>query len=443
MPERQLITSLTGVPAQLLTVNSADARALDMTSLFLPRIWKKSPTFVCDDLVLEPLGQSLMNSEMSFELPKMAHFLTDLAVQKTSPAHTVAPLGAVPYYVDHLGFADVDEFKILFGSNLVYNRRSYDLYFDFRTRYTNEKQGVINYLVRGDQTQAQRNADLVNGITTITDMDLPFSRHQSLALPIHVLSQKTRFTYKSKPFNSIIAGTTVVPNTTVTPQGIYDYKLLIRVAHVTGSEAAIVLAQSRAPDGVSYMIHQNVRQESDDVFTATNSTQNIRLQSITKPIKFLRWALVPRRLVDDSGFNDFFFFRATPDPIPPFGPVPPGMNAYNPPLSWGITANGNIVQRQITRDVSRMWYWYHKHEAQGGDDIYEQNYAEYPHAVNAATGYQDYTNLNNPVIAISFDVGGTGVDPILGGVQVLRLIVNCEDYNWWVLHAGNWLRSLN
>lgn len=444
MPERQVITALTGLVTPLLSVNSSDPRKLDETSLFLPRTWKKTPVFVTDDIVLEPLGQSLMNTEIAFELPKMAHFLLDLAVQKISPPHTIAPVGAVPGYVDHLGFADIDEFKILFGSNLTFTRTSYDLYFDFRTGYTQEKQFNINYLVRGDLTAAQRNADLVNGVTTITDLNLPFSKLCSQALPIHCLSQKTRFTYKSKPFLSIVQGQNVIPNTTMVPNGIYDYKLLLRVAHVTGTEAQLVLAQSRAPDGVSYHIAQNVRQESDDITTATNSTQNIRLQSITKPIRFLRWALVPRRLVDNSGFNDFFFFRPDPDPVGPFGPVPAGMNPYTPIQNWSITANGNIIQRQITRDVDRMWYWYHKHEAIGGDEIHEQNYAEYPHAVNANTGFLDYTNLNNPVLSITFGIGGTGVDPILPNtVQTLRLIVNCEDHNWWVIHAGNWVRSLN
>jgi len=444
-----MLTALTGIVTPLLVCASSDPKCLDMTSIFLPRVWKKTPVFVTDDLTVDPLGPSGQGIEMTFEVPKFCHFILDQAIMSLKPPVTVTsnPPGAAPYYVDHLGFADIAEFKINFGSNLVYTRTSYDLCFDFRTRYTQEKQFNINYLVRGDLSTAQRNADLVNGVTTVTDTAMPFSDLCSQCLPIVCMSQKIRFTYRSKPLNSIVANLNQIPGTTVAfaNGAVPTYQMWLRVAHVTGNEAALVLAQSRAPDGVSYLISQNVRQESDDVQTSTNSTQNIRLGGITKPIKVLQWALVPRNLVNDTGYNDFFFFRADPMPAPPFGPTPPGMNPYKPILQWGITANGNIVQRTIVRDWNRMWQWYHKHESIGGDEIHEQNYAEYPHAVNANTGFMDYTNLNNPVLSISFDVGGTGIDPLLGppNVQVLRLIVNARDHNWWVIHAGNWIRSLN
>jgi hypothetical protein len=382
-----------------------------------------------------------MNQEMAFELPKMAHFLLDLAVQKIAPTHAVAPAGNPAYYVDHVGFADVDYFRINFTSNLNYERRNQDLYFNYRTAKTTEKQTTDDYLVGGNRTIAQRSAELANGFQTITDLDLPFSRHLTQAFPIHVLSQKTRFVYKSRPFLDII--NTPIAGTTVTPNGSVDYQLLLRVAHVMGDEADIVLDMSRSKEGISYMIHQNVRQESDNNLTSTvtGSQINVRLANITKPIRYIRWALIPTKLINNTGRNDIFFFA----PTPILGPVPPGMTAYNPIQNWSINANGQIVQRVVTRDITRMWYWNKFHESIGGDEIFEQNYTEYPHAVNAAVGYLDYTNLNNPVLTITVGVGGFGFDPDVGAPtpQAMTLIVNCEDYNFWYMHSGNFTRAFN
>lgn len=440
MPERQVITSLTGTIAPLITVDTGNPANVDAASIYMPRMWKKTTPFVKDDLTLQPQGVSTMNQELAFEVPKFAHFILNLWVQKNAPTHTIAPAGNPAFYVDFLGYADLDYFRLNFSSNLNYERRKYDLYFNYRTSKTDEKQATEDYLVRGNQTIAQRSADLANGVQTITDMDMPFTRHLTQAYPLFTLSQKTRLVMKSVPFldeiNTPIAGTTVTPN------GPYDYQLLLRVAHVTGDEADIVLDMSQAREGISYLIHQNVRQESDNniTSTATGAPINIRLPNITKPIRFLRWALIPTRLNNNTGFNDVFFFA----PTPLIGPVPPGMTAYNPIQSWSITANGQIVQRLVTRDVTRMAYWNLFHESRGGDEIQEQNYTEYPHSVNANVGYLDWTNLNNPVLTINTGVGGFGLDPINPLVaQAMTLIVNCEDINFWYFHAGNFTRAFN
>lgn len=441
MPERQVITSLVGTIAPLLTVDTCDTKAIDYASIYLPRMWKKTTPFVKDDLEIQPLGNSAKNIDINFEVPKFAHFVLDMSLRTVHPPHTIAPAGNPANYVDFLGFADIDNFRVNFSSNLTYDRRKYDLYFNYRTANTSEKQTTQDQLIRGNRTIAQRTADLVNGVTTITDLDLPFSRHLSQALPIVVLSQKSRFTFHSEPLLNIINAP--IAGTTVTPTGTYDYSLLTRVAHVTGDEADVVLEMSRAQAGIAYMIHQNVRQESDNTLTSTTTGQpvNIRLSSITKPLRFLRWALIPSKLNNNTGRNDFFFFA----PTPIIGPVPPGMTPYNPIQTWSITANGQIIQRTIYRDWTRLWYWNKFHESIGGDEIFDQNYTEYPHSVNSAVGYLDYTNLNNPVLTIIVGAGGFGFDPDLGppNAQQMTLIVNCEDYNFWYLHAGNWTRAFN
>ena len=82
--------------------------------------------------------------------------------------------------------------------------------------------------------------------------------------------------------------------------------------------------------------------------------------------------------------------------------------------------------------------------APGGDELFFQNYTIQPLAVNAALGYLDYTNLNNPTLYVTFGVGGTGTDPdepLLP--QKLRLIVIGFDYNFWFFKSGNLARAFN
>lgn len=440
MPERQVITSLVGTIAPMLTVDTRSLENIAMAAIYAPREWKKTTPFVKDDLTVQPQGTSSMNQEMAFEIPKFAHFILDAWMQKVAPPHIIAPPGNPAQYIDFLGYSDLDYFRVTFASNMNYERRRYDLWFNYIKSLTDEKKATEDYLVRANQSVAQRQADLINGVTTITDLRLPFSEHLSQAFPLHVISQKLRLIYRSVPLLDEI--TTTIPGTTVTPNGSVDYQLLLRVAHVTGDEARCTLDMSRTAAGISYMIHQNVRQESDNNLTSTVTGQpvRIRLSNLTKPLQYLSWGLIPTKLINNTGRNDLFVFT----PNPTLGPVPPGMTPYNPIASWNITANGQIVQRSVTRDITRMAYWNKFHESRGGEEIFEQNYTEFPHAVNAAVGYLDYTNLNNPVLEIITGLGGFGFDPdIPANAQALTLILNARDYNFWFLNHGNFTRAFN
>lgn len=439
MSERQVITSLTGTIAPLLTCNSDIPAALDYCSFWLPRDWKKSTPFVTDLFPIAPNNQSLLNAEMNFEFPKVCHLLFDLCVRWIAPPRTVAPAGNPAFYVDHLGYAALDYFRIHFGSNLVYQRENYDLYFKYRQLYTMEKRDAVNELIGGDQTIAQRTADLTNGREYWTDMMLPFGDHFNMACPIVTLSQKTRFVLKTRSLLNLI--NTPIAGTTVTTPSQETFELWCKTVHLTGNEGDMLMDMSNGDSGISYMIHQNVRQSSDDFASSQTGFQiNCKLSGMTKPLRALYWALIPRNLVNDTGVNDIFFFT----PNPTLGPVPPGMNAYSPIQSWSIDANGQIIQRQIFRNYNRVYDWYKFNESPHGDEIFGQRYSMYPHSTNSACGYLDYTTLSNPVLRIVTGVGGTGVDPANpANPQTLRVIVNAEDYNFWFFKSGNWSRTFN
>jgi hypothetical protein len=442
MPERQVITSLTGTASPLLTVDTANAAALDYSSFFLPREWKKSTPFVVDELSVQANGQTGLGIDMTFEVPKFGHLVMDLCYRWIAPPRTPA-VNTTAFYVDFLGYAALDFFTVLFSSNMLFDRRAQDLYFKFRQTYGLEKAAGINYLVRGDLTVAQRTADLLNGTELWVDMMLPFSTHFNMSLPIVVLAQKTRFNMRMHALPNItnvqpLGGAAVTTN----PGGVDQFELWLKVVHVTGNEADLLISMSRSDSGIAYMIHQPVRQAIDDFASTINGYQiNEKLNGITKPIRYLEWALCPSKLINFTGRQDQFFFA----PVPLIGPQPPGSAPYNPIVSWSITANGQIVQRTVFRNYNRVYDHVKYNDSLFGDEIFRQFYSQYPHSVNAACGYLDYTTLNNPVLQITMGTGGTGIDPDLGPptAQALRVVVNCEDYNFWFLKSGNWSRTFN
>lgn len=443
MPERQVITSLTGTAAPLLTVDSSNPEALDYSSIWLPRQWKKSTPFVCDEVTIPANNQTALNVDCNFEIPKLGHMIYDLSVHHLlAPRVTANPPLSPGYYVDHLGYAIMDYFRIYFGSNTPYERQMYDLYFRYRKQYSQEKRDTINELIQGDRTIAQRTNTFLNGGELFTDMMLPFGDHYNMALPIVVLSQKTRFTYRTKALQNIINLPVVGSTASTAANQLDNIELIVKVVHLTGTEADMLVGMSQTDPGIAYMIHQEVRQLNDEFgSTVPNYQAHIKLSGITKPIMLLQWALIPSKLVNDTGRNDFFFFA----PQTAIGPPPPGWSPYTPIQNWDITANGQIIQRQTTRNYNKLYNWYKTNESPSGDEIFTQNYSMYPHSVNSATGYLDYTTLNNPVLNITFGTGGTGFDPDAGAptAQLLRLIVIALDYNFWFLKSGNWSRTFN
>lgn len=439
MPERTVITSLSGAVAPLLTVSTANMEEIDKNSIWVPRDWRKSTPFVIDEIRVDPLGQPVFNGENNFEFAKQAHLIKDICLRSQLPPQIIAPLGNPGNYIDHLGYALIDYFDITFGSNQLYRRQAYDLYFKYRKALESEKRDAVNDLIEGDKTTAQRNQDLLNGVDLLTDMFLPFELHSTQAFPLLSVSQKLRMTLKTRALQNLVQ--LPVPGTTITQNGNLNFSIIAKVVHLTGREADLILDFTRDSQGVSYLIHQNVRQNQDDISSLqTGFISNTKLSSITKPIRFLQFALIPTKLMNDTGRNDYFFFQPQPNP----GPIPAGMTPYNPIQSWSMEANGQIIQRSVPRAYTVIRDHYMMNPSQHGDEIFTQYYDQYPHSVNASIGYMDYTNLNNVVLSLVFGVGGTGTDPdVPANAQVLRLIVNAEDDNFWFFHSGNVSRAFN
>lgn len=437
MPERQVITSLTGTVAPLLSVDASNTAELNMASFFLPRNWKKCSPFVDDDVIVSPTGQSGLNQELAFEIPKFSTLVSDIILGIELPPIVVTPLGNPAFYIDFLGYAIIDYFRTVFGSNLAYEHRGIDLFIDYTKMYNIEKLNAIDQMIFGNTTTAQRSALLLNGTVPgqpiLVPLNQPFSFDPMNALPIVVLSQKTRFLLRTLPLQAItqtpIAGTTLA-----FPVGQnVNFTLHVYVIHTTGPEANMLLELSRDQDGISYMVHQHTRMDSDTFATVqTGATLVSKLSGITKPLKDLTWGLIPTKMINNTGRNDFFFFFANP-PLP----APAAQTPYQPIVRWSIDANGLTIQRPVDRNYTRLYKYMYYYEGFAGMDLYFQSYTRFPNANNACGGYLDYTNLNNPVLRVIMGVGGTGTDPdVPANPQQLSMIVNARDYNFWFLKSG-------
>lgn len=441
MPERSLLTSLIGPAAPLLCQNADSADTLSDGSMFLPRSWHKSTPFLLDDQRIGPMNPVGYNVDVNFEIPKQATLMGEMFMHATYPAAVITGAAGQSCYVDWLGYAQLALNQMLFGSNKLYDTIPEDFYFRMRTTMPLEVYQRERLTNLGDTTTAQRNTALVNGTELITDMMMPFScvddtKMMEKAYPLVTLSQKTRFTTRLDLLANLLqvaAGQTV----TVAPPTL---ELYVTMINTTADEGSALISMGQQSDGITYMMHQRIRQMSDTVQIAsvTGGSPVINLTSLTKPLKVLYWALVPSHLRDNTNRNDRFFFN----PMPP-APIPAGMNPYQPIRSWSIESGGNIVQRTIDRTYNKIVQFGLRHPAPVGDEIFHQSYSLNPVCLNESHGFLDWTNLNNPRLTINFP-STTGVDTDNPAVaQTLNLIVNALDYNWLYLKAGNITRAFN
>lgn len=440
MPERAVLTSLIGPAAPLLSVNADSGAALGDGSMFLPRSWHKSTPFLLDDQRIGPMNPVAYNTDINFEIPKQATLMGEMHLHATYPPAVIGGAPGQSAYVDWLGYAQIALFQQLFGSNKLYDTIDYDYYIRMRTTMNLETYQRERLTNLGDTSTAQRNLALVNGHEMITDLMLPFScvdetKMMEKAYPLICLSQKTRFTLRLDLLANLLqiaAGQTV----TVAPPTL---ELYITSINTTADEGNALLSMSQQSDGITYMMHQRIRQNSDiiQIANATGGTPVINLTSLTKPLKVLYWALVPSHLRDNTNRNDKFFFNPQP------APIPAGMGPYQPIRSWSIESGGNIIQRTIDRTYNKITQFGLRHPSPVGDEIFHQSYSLNPVCLNESHGFLDWTNLNNPRLSITFP-STTGLDTdIPATAQTLNLIVNALDYNWWYLKSGNITRAFN
>lgn len=445
MPEKQVITALTGTAAPLLTVDVSITEELDFSSIFLPRSWKKCVPYVTDVHVLDPHTntqlQTLSGTGLTFELAKVAALVDDVFLEVELPPHQITPAGAPVSYVDWLGLSFWRECKMDYNGNTVYNLHPMDEYLRIRKTLGVERLDSMERRCYGDRTTAQLQTLFQNGTGTTrltVPLYFPFGDDPMQAIPIVDLSQRLRWHFEMRMLKDLIHNT---QNATVTPLGTYNFKMVFNLVQVTGDETKFFIGLSEEATGITYMVHGYQNDRRDGYAVAAGSNQKIyhHLPSMSRPLVYLNWCLIPTNLINDSGTNDLFFFN----PNPP-NPVPAGMNAYLPIEHWGIESNGQIIQRKVTRDYTTFYNYDRYNKGFSGEDQFDQFYAYYPHAVNAATGYLDYANLSNPKLEIHLGALGTGVDPNNNALpQKLTLIVTGKDYNFWFIKGGNITRCFN
>lgn len=438
MPERQAISALVGVVSPLLTINSQDEAQLDLYSPFQPRDWQKAPAFVLEEFEAGPNNPPGLNQEIIWELGKVATGYYDCVLRIIVPPVTI-PQGVTAAYVDFLGFAWIEEFLLLYGQNQNYRTRDLDLYLKYLYFLTDEKRYCIDRAVMGNQSFAERSANLANGYTLYIPLYLPFSLDTTDTTPIVSLSQKVRHNLRLKPLVQVIQQSPANTITSFNANTNIQVDLICTMVHTTGDESDLFLKKALRDQGMSYMIHQPIIQASDQIATLqTGSQQRIKMSNITRAISWLTWQTIPVALTNNQGQNDIFMFN--PNPVP----VPPGMNAYQPFTRWEITANGLIIKRIGDTEYNRLYVKQGLFPSQCGAYSYVQAYSLVPTAPNAALGFMDYQNLNNATLSIITGNGGTGpsvADP--QQPQSLLVILVAWDYNFWMFQGGDWSRTFN
>jgi len=444
MPQKEAIRTLTGVAAPLLTVatisgdagglSDADVQDLiDRNSPWVPRQWIQTPMFVTQDQEYTPSTPvTRIGGQVLFEIPKNMTYIEDMILKVILPPLIGGVGTTFLYWVDFLGFALINQMKVMYSVNTNLQIQKWSFYRKYSKWLENEQKASLDPLIYGNTTTAQRSALAVNGGVLYIPLLLPFREDTSNALPMVTLAQKLKLQFDIEALNNLIV--TDSP-TQVAQNGQIEYVLLVNAVHVTGSESSNIYNKCQRSQGIGYMIHEPVIQNID---TFANNTSGVELRTkivnISRPIQALYWFIIPDNLINNTGTNDFFMYN----PNPPL-PIPPGMAAYNPPVRWRIEANGLTIQDRLDIEYSR-WYKSNKyHKAQAGEYLIFQTYSLAPEAINAALGYMDYGNLNNPTLFLTMGVGGTGT--YLGAPQSIRVILEGLDYNFWFFQGGDWNKA--
>lgn len=444
MPQKEVLTTLTGTVAPLLLGNVKDQAELTYLSPWIPRYWTKTVPFVIDYVRLSPCSMPGLNRDNKFEISKLAHGISDLVIRAVFPPGVVNG-GANPNtqanYSDFTGWAYWERFQMKFLTNDVFDVEPYDLYFEHRKNHEVERRDAINELVRGDRSTAIRTVDFAQGVEIYTDFFLPFTKADRKMLPIGVLSQKLNFNLRTKNLRDFTRIQVPVITTEVAAlTADISLEMLLEVVHLSANEACLFLAMSQDKAGISYMIHQHVRQVTETISTFSSNTRvPVKLCGITKPIRILNWALLPDAMNNNTNRNDDFFFN----PQPPL-PIPFGLTPYNKIVQFEIEANGQIIQRLLYEVQNRI----HMHQklsiAPHGDHFYTVYFGRHPNAIDCSDGFADFTNFNNPILYIHLGIGGTGADvDNPQNPQLLHVIINAEDYNFWYLKKGNMSKSFH
>lgn len=442
MPQREAIKALVGVAAPLLTTGTVAqpgvdtdeslAQRVDATSPWAPRQWIQTPPFVMEHQEFAPNNPVRFGGQAIFEIPKTATLIEDAVLVLDLPPLIGGVGTTFLHYVDHLGYAIINRHRITYASNTNWSVTKWSLYRRYAMWSNDETRASINPLILGDATTAQRTAFAANGGRLYVELFEPFSDDTTLAYPLVTVSQKIRFEFDFEPLVNIIH--TDSP-TTVTTNGDLQAYLWLNMVHTTGTEANIFFSKSLRPQGVAYMVHEPVIQNADSFANNVNNVDlRVKITNITRPIQILYWWMIPDNLINNTGTNDYFMYNPNPPP-----PIPAGMSAYNPPTRWRIEANGLRIQDSIDIEFCR-WHLHKKyHSSRGGEYIIFQTYTLNPEAINAALGYMDYGNLNNPTLFITMGIGGTGT--YLGQPQSIRVMIEGLDYNFWFLQGGDFSKS--
>lgn len=444
MPQKEALTNLTGVVSPLLLSDVKNPQELCYTSPFLPRYWTKTVPFAIDHVRITPCNNAKLNAENIFEIAKLGHGISDFIIRTTFPPGTVTGgvAGTQANYTDHLGYDFWEQMKLNFLSNDVYDVKPYDCYFEYRRNFEVEKRDAINDEIQGDKSTAIRTANFANGVTVMTDFFLPFVKASKKMLPLCTLSQKVRATLITRPLNEFTRiQVPTVSNEVATFNNVdISMELILEIVHLSVNESSYFLAMSQEQSGIGYMIHKHINQLTERIATLTpNARVGVSLCGISKPIRILSFALLPEAMSNNTNRNDRFFFNPNPPP-----PIPAGLSPYAPITQWEIEANGHIIVRALYEDQSRI----HLHRryciSPHGDYFYDFYFGLEVDAVDKSTGFMDFSNLPNAKLYITTGADGTGRDLANPqNPQVLNVIVNAEDYNYWYMKKGNWSKSFH
>ncbi len=375
-------------------------------------MFRHEPHHTFSDRVREPIEIVVenpgFNVEKTIEVEKLGSMAEDHEVEFDLSAITPG-LGATFFrFVNWLGYRLISEYSLRYAGNQIVTHFPEKLYIEHKLKHSSETQAVMDSLVAGNLTIAQRNALALGTQRIRVPLPTPWRYLRGHSLLIAALSNKMRHSIKIPTLASLIqtdaAGATATMN---------RMAMHVEIIHATGPERAETTAITLRPTGMNYLFADN-RYHRQELIPAGTTVANIKLTNFDSPSWLVAAFLQQQTLVDDPN-NQFLDIDPT----------------YLNLIDTYQIRGGSSDLLKPTRASTGLQYL-HKKFFPGipfNHGLLLAPLSEYPNIDNCASGSYNFANISNPQFIITFFA------PLANPMYIW---ITSFDHNWTNHQGGDY-----
>lgn len=442
------MSSLTNTVARTAGSSIFNGLLADNASPFVPREPLRSALFGVEHLEIQQLtGTAQPGGTVTYELPYEVDGVKAInQVFRLVAGSAGTAIGSTWGYSDYVGLALIDEITMRFGTERIQTIRPLELFFKMHSYLDNDLRNCLRNLVGGGLTLTQRFQRITSGeqqivVPLLTLMGLHARGDLSQTLMVRAMTERWRMTVKFSPVNTVIDNTTagtisIPPAATAAAVPLASTALFsecylyVEGIHIADDERKLQEKIYMQPRRMLIREHQYCTPvRIPGTLSLSGTTVDISMREINQPVVgiyvFLRWAADLDRTTSPGGSGGCNRFNTR--------------GWFNP--GGSITATGAPIISHLEGRVGSNGFWLKKTRVEHLLD-YERVrllkgsgvsasatgqipapaipavfFSHDPTRENAAFGFIDFAQTDNPVLRIYFQNVGS-INSVLGNATI-------------------------